>query len=122
MEGLSKQCVERFCELANKKTEQLYRVSTPCLDDQTLLLTLESLNQLWEEFYVSSEVRPTFLSFSWMCKKQNSVSHSSTESEVVSLDAGLHMDCIPALDLWDLVIEVLHSSQKLSSIGNRIAQ
>ena len=31
--------------------------------------------------------------------KQTSVSHSSTESEVVSLDAGLRMDGIPALDL-----------------------
>ena len=46
----------------------------------------------------------------WMCKKQTSVSHSSTEAEVISLDAGLRMDGIPALDLWELVIEVFHSS------------
>ena len=45
-----------------------------------------------------------------MCKKQTSVSHSSTEAELISLDAGLRMDGIPALDLWDLVIEVFHSS------------
>ena len=45
-----------------------------------------------------------------MCKKQISVSHSSTEAEVISLDAGFRMDGIPALDLWDLVIEVFHSS------------
>ena len=45
-----------------------------------------------------------------MCKKQTSVSHSSTEAEVISLDAGLRMDGIPALDLWDSVIEVFHSS------------
>ena len=45
-----------------------------------------------------------------MCKKQTSVSHNSTESEVISLDAGPRMDGIPALDLWDLSIEVLHSS------------
>ena len=31
----------------------------------------------------------TFVPASWMCKKQNSVSHSSTESEGTSLDAGL---------------------------------
>ena len=42
---------------------------------------------------------------SWMCKKQTSVSHSSTESEIMSLDPGLRMDGIPALDLWCLVIE-----------------
>ena len=45
-----------------------------------------------------------------MCKKQTSFSHSSTESAIISLDAGLRMDGIPTLDLWDLVIEVLHSS------------
>ena len=45
-----------------------------------------------------------------MGKTQTSVSHSSTESEIVSLDASLRMDGIIALDLWDLVIEVLHSS------------
>ena len=43
---------------------------------------------------------------SWMCKKQTSVSHSSTESEVISLDAGLRMDGLLDLDLWDFVIEV----------------
>ena len=36
---------------------------------------------------------------SWMCKKPTSVSHSSTESEIISLDAGLRLDGIPALDL-----------------------
>ena len=47
----------------------------------------------------------TFVPISWMCKKQTSVSHSSTESEIISLDAGLRLDGIPALTLWDLVIE-----------------
>ena len=56
----------------------------------------------------------TFFPISWMCEKQTSVSHSSTESEIVSLDAGLRMDGIPALDIWDLVIEVLHSSSTQS--------
>ena len=45
-----------------------------------------------------------------MCKKQISVSHSSTESEIISLDAGLRMDGLLALDLWDKVIEVLRST------------
>ena len=31
----------------------------------------------------------TFVPISWMCKKQTSVSHSSTEAEIVSLGAGL---------------------------------
>ena len=42
-----------------------------------------------------------------MCKKQTSVSHSSTESEIISLDAVLRVDGIPALDLWDLIVSVL---------------
>ena len=33
MEGHAKKCVERYCELANKTTRQLYKVSTPCIDD-----------------------------------------------------------------------------------------
>ena len=33
MEGHAKKCVERNCELANKTTEQLYKVATPCMDD-----------------------------------------------------------------------------------------
>ena len=37
----------------------------------------------------------TFVPISWMCKKQTSVSHSSTESEIISLDAGLRLDGFP---------------------------
>ena len=31
--GHAKKCVERYCELANKSTQQLYKISTPCIDD-----------------------------------------------------------------------------------------
>ena len=33
MAGHAKKCVERYRELANKTTQQLYKVSTPCIDD-----------------------------------------------------------------------------------------
>ena len=33
----------------------------------------------------------TFVPISWMCKKQTAVSHSSTESEIISLDTGLRL-------------------------------
>ena len=52
----------------------------------------------------------TFVPKSRMCKKQTSVTHSSTESEVISLDVGLRMDGVLAVDLWDVVIGVSHSS------------
>ena len=58
----------------------------------------------------------TFVPISWMCKKQTSVSHSSTEAEIISLGACLRMDGIPALDLSNLVIEVFHS------VRNKIEQ
>ena len=33
MEGHLQKCVERYCELANKKVEQLYKVSHPFVHD-----------------------------------------------------------------------------------------
>ena len=33
MEGHAKKCVERYCELAKRTTQQLYKESTPCIDD-----------------------------------------------------------------------------------------
>ena len=59
----------------------------------------------------------TFVPISWMCKKQTSVSHSSTESETFSLDAGLRLDGIPALDLWDLIVAVLHGNTYQSNLA-----
>ena len=47
-----------------------------------------------------------FVPIDWMCKKQISVSHNSTESEIISLDAGLRSDGIPVLDFWDLIVSV----------------
>ena len=197
MEGHAKKCVERYCELANKTTQQLYKVSTPCSDDHHF--KEEELKSVGELSKVSSQIvlkclylarigRPdvlwsvnklarwitkwtkacdkrlnrlisyihhtyeykqychvgntakqcrlglfqdsdfgrdledlkstsggtlcvfgshTFVPISWMCKKQTSVSHSSTESEIISLDAGLRLDSMPALDLWDLIVAVL---------------
>ena len=57
----------------------------------------------------------TFVPISWMCKKQTSVSHNSTEAEIIFLDASLRMGGIPALDHWDLVVEVFHSHPNQSS-------
>ena len=51
----------------------------------------------------------TVVPMSWMCKKQTSVSHSSTESVIISLEAGLRKGGLLALDLWDVVIEVVLS-------------
>ena len=187
MEGHAKKCVERYCELANKKTEQLYKVSTPCLDGHNFkkeeLETVGEMSKVCSRIvlkcmYLSRIGRPVILwsrnklaravtkrtracdkrlarlisyihhtsdhrqychvvmrriifgivprfGFCWrrgeefcVFKKQTSVSHSSIESEVISLDAGLRMDGIPALDLCDLVIGVLHSSSNVPARRN----
>ena len=79
---------------------------------QILLVTLKIQNQLQEESYVSLEVEQ-LLPLVGCAKKQTSVCHRSAESEIISLDAGLRMDGILALNLWDVVIEVLHSSNNV---------
>ena len=200
MEGHAKKCVERFCQLANKTTQQLCKVSTPCIDDhhfkeeetksvgelsnacsQIVLKCLylarigrpdilwsinklarsitkwtkachKRLNRLISYIHHTCEYKQychvgntakqcrlglfqdsdfvgdlenskstsggtlcvsgshTFVPIILMCKKQISVSHSSTESEIISLDAGLRLDGIHALDLWDLIVAVLHGN------------
>ena len=49
-----------------------------------------------------------------MCKKQTSVSYTSTESEIIFLDTGLRLDLLPALELWDLIVSVLGNSSRIS--------
>ena len=204
MEGHAKKCVVRYCELAHRTTQQLYKVSTPCIDDhhfkeeemksvgelsqvcsQIVLKCVylartgrpdilwsvnklarsitkwtkacdKRLNRLISYIYHTCEYKQyccvgntakqctlglfqdsdfagdledskstsggtlcvfgshTFVPVSWMCKKQTSVSHSSTESEIISLDVGLRLDGIPALDLWDLIVSVFGSVTQTS--------
>ena len=208
MAGHAKKCVERYCELANKTTEQLYKVSTPCIDDHHFKEETKSvgelsntcsqiglkclylarigrpddlwsvnklarsitkwtkacdkrLNRLISYIHHTSEYKQychvgntakqcrlglfqdsdfagdledskstsggtlclfgshTFVPISWMCKKQTSVSHSSTESEIISLDTGLRLDGLPALELWDLIISVLGNVSHVSDNPGR---
>ena len=194
MAGHAKKCVERYCELANKTTQQLYKVSTPCIDDHhfkeeetksvgELSITcsqivlkclylarigrpdiLWSVNKLarsitkWTKAFDKRLNRlisyihhtacgkhsqamqiqdsdfagdledskstsggtlcvsgsHTFVPISWMCKKQTSVSHSSTESEIIFLDTGLRVDGLLALELWDLIVSVLGNVSRVS--------
>ena len=47
MKGYSQKCVEPYCELANKRVEQLYKVPNPGLDDhQFKPEELESVGKL----------------------------------------------------------------------------
>ena len=202
MAGHAKKCVERYCELANKTTQQLYKVSTPCIDDHHFKEEeLKSVGELsntcsqivlkcshfiswsvnkfvrsitkWTKAcdkrisrlisyihhtceyrhycHVGNTVKQcrlglfqdsdfardledskstsggtlcifgshTLVPISWMCKKQTWVSHSSTESEIISLDTGLRLDGLLALELWDLIVSVLGN---VSHISDRTGQ
>ena len=202
-------CVERYCKLANKSTQQLYKVSTPCIDDhhfkgdkmksvgelsqvcsQIVLKCLylarigrpdilwsvnklarsitkwtkacdKRLNRLISYIHHTCEYRQycyvgntakqcrlglfqdsdfagdledskstsggtlcifgslTFVPISWMCKKQTAVSHSSTESEIISLDTGLRLDGLLALELCDLIVSVFG---RVSQVSDRSGQ
>ena len=204
MEGHAKKCVERYCELANKSIQQLYKGSTPCIDDhdfkeeemksvgelsqvcsQIVLKCLyvarigrpdilwsvnklarsitkwtkacdKRLNRLISYIHHTCECRQychvgntakqcrlglfqdsdfagdledsksisegtlcifgshTFVPISWMCKK-----HSLTESEIISLDTGLRLDGLHALELWDLIVSVFGS---VSHVSDRSGQ
>ena len=49
MEGHAKKFVEWCCELTNKKHQQMYKVTTPCLDDhQFKEYELEAVGELWK--------------------------------------------------------------------------
>ena len=56
----------------------------------------------------------TFVPTSWMCRTQTAVSHSSTESEIISLDTGLRLFSLVALQLWDLIVSVLGNISRVS--------
>ena len=213
MEGHAKKCGERYCEVANKTTPQLYKVSTPCIDDhhfkeeelksvgelsevcsQSVLKCLylahigrpgilwsvnklsrsitkwtqacdKRLSRLISHIHHTSEYKQychvgntakqcrlglfqdsdfagdledskftsggtlcvfgshTFVPISWMCKKQTVVSHSSTESEIISLDTGLRLDGLPALELWDLIVSVFGNTvQTLERPGRPVVK
>ena len=70
MEGHAKKCVERYCELANKTTQQLYKVSTPCIDDHHFkeeeMKSVGDLSQVCSQivlkcFYLARIRRPDIL-------------------------------------------------------------
>ena len=60
-----------------------------------------------------------------MCKKQTAVSHSSTESEIISLDSGLRLDGLPALDRISLdskiQIKYIDTKNQLADIKHEIS-
>ena len=65
----------------------------------------------------------TFVPINWICKKQGAVSHSSSEAEIIALDAAIRMEGLPALSLWSVVVQVMKpkSCSNVSKIPKVIA-
>ena len=59
MEGHARKCAERYCVLVNKKVEQLYKVSSPCLDYHQF--KKEELESVGESSKVCSQIVLTCL-------------------------------------------------------------
>ena len=56
--------------------------------------------------YIALAGPNSFMPISAICCKQTCASHSSTESEIISLEHALRNEALPVLSLWDLVIDV----------------
>ena len=80
-----------------------------CFKTPILQEILRTQNLLQVEHCVFLEVIRLFQSVGCVRNKLQ-FSHSSTESEIISLDVGVRLDGIPALDLWDLIVAVLHGN------------
>ena len=58
----------------------------------------------------------TRVPISWACKKHGAVSHSSTEAEIISLDAGMRMVGLPVLLLWEDILCTMYGIKR-SALG-----
>ena len=61
--------------------------------------------RFWKSYFCSNKLD---------VQEKTAVSHSSTESEIISLDTGLRLDGLPALKLWDLIVSVLGNVSRVS--------
>ena len=68
----------------------------------------------------------TFVPVTWICKRQTAISHSSSEAEVISLDAALRMEGLPTLLLWEVIIDVFGrnpgSHSRIAGLSHRSSQ
>ena len=102
MEGHARKCVERFCELANKKVEQLFNVSSPCWDDhqseQEELESVGELSQVCPQFVLKKFVLGT----NW--ETRHSMACQQTGKSSHKMDSGMRQTISK--------IDFIHSSHK----------
>ena len=86
--------------------------------DSDLAGDSKNQNRHWEEFCVSLGVEHSFPQVGCVRNKLQSHTVLLNLLKFLSLHAGLRVDGFPALDLWDLVVEVSHTS--LNQLGARV--
>ena len=59
-----------------------------------------------------------FVPLSCLCKKQQVVSHSSTESEIVALDVWIRTEALPTLTLWETLLGLVAADSRTAG-GHR---
>ena len=57
----------------------------------------------------------TCVHLSHIVKKQGAVSHSSSEAEVIALDTCLRTEGLPALILWEKILDMFSTTQSKKS-------
>ena len=62
----------------------------------------------------------TWVPLTWLVKKQSATSHSSTEAEIVALEAAIRMEGLPLLSLWDDVVSVIQPDYSPPDSGDGI--
>ena len=80
-------CVERYCELAIKTTQQLYKVTTPCLDDHQF--KEEELGSVGELSKVCSQTVKTSLVFDTHWQTRHSMDNKQTCTSSHQMDQSL---------------------------------
>ena len=101
MEGHAKKCVERYSELANKTTQQLYKVSTPCIDDHHFKEEdLKSVGELFKKYALQLFWNAYILGTNWK------TGYSMVSEQTCTIHHKMDQS------LWQTIIsfDLLHSS------------
>ena len=109
--------LRQYCHVGNTAHQCRLGLS----QDSDFAETWKTRSQHQEEFFALSEVKRSCQQVG--CARNNLMFHTGLRKmKIISLDAGLRMDGIPALDLCDLVVGVFHSSPKQTNKAKAVRE
>ena len=106
-------CDKRLARLISlNPSHERFPTALPCGKYSTALQTgfVSRRRLCWRPWGLMYLSKPNICPSQLVVQENKLLSSTGPESETISLDAGLRMDRLPALDLWDRVIEVLRST------------